>query len=97
MLNQTVLSAVLVEKKAKRFTPAGLPVVECVLAHESSVEEASQPRTLQFEIKAKAIGPIAERLESVGSGSAMTAKGFLAPTRQHSRQLMFHITDIELE
>lgn len=96
-MNQAILSAVLAEKKAKRFTPAGLPVLECVLSHESSVQEASQERKLQFEIKAKAIGPIAEELESLSSGSRMIAKGFLAPTRQHSKQLMFHITHIELE
>ena len=92
-----MLSATLVEKNAKRFTPAGLPVLECQMHHESQVREAAAMRTIGFECRVKAIGEIAERIEQLALGSVLTMTGFLAPARQHSKQLIFHITDFELE
>ncbi|MBU3724214.1 MAG: primosomal replication protein N [Burkholderiaceae bacterium] len=96
-MNRSVLSATLVEKKAKRFTPAGLPVLECQVHHESQVLEAAAMRTVGFECRVKAVGDIAERVEQLVIGSVLTMTGFLAPARQHSKQLIFHITDFELE
>ena len=96
-VNRTVLSATLVEKKAKRFTPAGLPVLECQVQHEAQVLEAAGMRHLQFECRVKAVGEVAERIEQAPLGSALLLTGFLAPARQHSKQLIFHITDFELE
>ena len=96
-MNRTVLSATLVEKKAKHFTPAGLPVLECQVQHEAEVLEAAAMRHLQFECRVKAVGAVAERIEQAPLGSALLLTGFLAPVRQHSKQLIFHITDFELE
>lgn len=97
MINQASLSGALAEKRAKRFTPAGLPVLELTLAHESDVTEAGLARRVIFEVKAKAVGPIAERIEQVSLGQKIRATGFLAPSRQHSKQISFHMTDFELE
>ena len=97
MINQAALSGALAEKKAKRFTPAGLPVLELILAHESEVTEAGLTRKITFEVKAKAVGPVAERIEQVSLGRKIRATGFLAPSRQHSKQISFHMTDFELE
>jgi primosomal replication protein N len=96
-MNRVALSGCLVEKKAKRFTPAGLPVLELTLAHEAPAVEAASERVVKFEIRIKAIGQVAERIEAVSIGSKLTANGFLAPFRQHSKQLIFHLTDFELE
>ncbi len=97
MTNRVLLSGCLVEKKAKRYTPAGLPVVELTLAHESQVEEAASQRIVQFEVRVKAVGQVAERIEAVQIGSNVQASGFLAPARQQSKQLIFHLTEFELE
>lgn len=91
------MSGQLCEKKARRYTPAGLPVVEARVDHESSVREAQIDRTVKFEVRVKAVGPIAERLEAVPLGQSLRMKGFLAPVRLHSRQIQFHLTDFELE
>jgi primosomal replication protein N len=95
--NRVDLSGCLVEKKAKRYTPAGLPVLELTLGHESPVIEAASPRVVTFEIRVKAIGQVAERIETISIGTNIKATGFLAPFRQHSKQLIFHLTDFELE
>lgn len=92
-----MLSGCLVEKKAKRFTPAGLPVLELTMAHEAPVVEAASERVVRFEVRVKAVGQVAERIETVPIGNNIQASGFLAPFRQHSRQLIFHLTDFELE
>ena len=97
MANQATLSGVLAEKRAKRFTPAGVPVLECLVEHSATVQEAGSERSLEFSIKAKAMGPAAERLEQVALGSKLIAQGFLAPARQHSKQIVFHLTNFELE
>ena len=97
MANQATLSGVLVEKKAKRLTPAGIPVLECVLEHSATVQEAGSDRQLTFSIKAKSLGQAAERLEQIALGHRLIAQGFLAPTRQHSKQIIFHLTNFELE
>ena len=96
-MNQAALSGNLVEKKAKRFTPAGIPVIEVRLAHISEVVEAGLNRTVQFELKAKAVGEVAERLEKVSLGQNLIMQGFLAPPRLHSTQINFHLTNFELE
>jgi len=97
MSNSAELSGTLVEKKAKRFTPAGIPVLELLVSHQSQVTEAARPRTVQFELRVKALGDIAESIEQAPLGSVLQMKGFFAPARLHSRSLIFHLTNFELE
>jgi primosomal replication protein N len=96
-VNRFDLSATLIEKSVKRYTPAGTPVLECQIQHDSDVSEAASVRRLNFETRVKAVGETAERLQNIALGSRLRLTGFLAPTRLHSRQLLFHITDFELE
>lgn len=95
--NSVRLSGALIEKKAKRFTPAGIPVIEGLVGHESDVIEAGARRKIQCEVRLKAIGEIAERLDSIAIGTELLLQGFLAPARQTGRQLIFHLTNFELE
>lgn len=96
-MNQARLSGSLLEKKAKRYTPAGLPVVEALLSHESTVTEAGLSRQVAMEVRLKAIGQIAERLERVSLGKKLNVEGFLAPARLASRQLNVHVTNFDVE
>ncbi len=96
-MNQLQLSAVVVERKAKRYTPAGLPVVEMLVQHQSAVQEAGLSRTIELFMSVKAIGTIAEQLELVPLGTALRCEGFLAPARQQSKRLNLHLTKFELE
>ena len=77
-MNRTELSACIVERGALRSTPAGLPALDLKLAHESVVVEAGAERRVRAQVKAKAIGAVAERLDRQAVGSLWRFTGFLA-------------------
>jgi len=92
-MNRMVLSAQLLERGAVRYTPAGLPAVDCRLVHASTVTEDGRPRQVSLEIKAMGIGAIARPLGALALGSTGLFAGFLATTR-NGRGLLFHITEL---
>ena len=93
-MNRLVLAATLVERAATRYTPAGLPALDLVLKHESTVSEDGQPRQVSFEIKAVAIGAVTQGLLSLAMGTALNTAGFITRTR-NGKGLLFHITSVE--
>jgi primosomal replication protein N len=90
-MNRLVLSATLVERGALRYTPAGLPAIDCQLQHAGTVTEDGQPRQVSLEIKALAIGAMAQPLAALALGSPAEFGGFLGSAR-NGRGLLFHIT-----
>ena len=58
-MNRVLITAQIIERKALRYTPAGLPALDLVLQHESEVTEAQLSRKVKLDIKAVAIGEIA--------------------------------------
>jgi primosomal replication protein N len=93
-MNRVVLSAQLVERGAVRYTPAGLPACDFSLKHESQVTEAGQPRKVSMEMRAVAIGEIAQRLVGLEIGAAGTFAGFLTNQR-NGRGAVLHVTEFE--
>ena len=93
-MNRLVLSAVLVERQALRYTPAGLPALNVGLKHESTLSEDGQPRKVQVELRAVAIGGITQQLGAMALGAESLFGGFLASAR-NGRGLLFHITSVE--
>ncbi len=93
-MNRVVLSGVLVERQALRYTPAGLPALNLGLKHESTLSEDGQPRKVSMEMRAVAIGGITKALGSMALGSEGLFGGFLASAR-NGRGLLFHITSVE--
>jgi len=92
-MNRLVLSAQLVERGAVRYTPAGLPAIDCKLQHGSTVTEDGQLRQVSVEIKALAIGALAQPLGALALGSTGLFGGFLGMAR-NGRGLLFHITEL---
>ena len=100
-MNRTELSARIVERGALRLTPAGLPALDLKLAHESVMAEAGAERRVQAQVKAKAIGAVAERLDRQAAGSLWRFSGFLAspgsgltsPAR--AKSVVLHILDFQ--
>jgi primosomal replication protein N len=90
--NTLELKAAIAEVEPMRYTPAGLPALNCKLEHESQVEEAGGIRTVKLVIKAVAFGSLAERLARQAVGSNWQFKGFLANARQ-GKSVVFHIQD----
>ncbi|MFZ2853931.1 MAG: primosomal replication protein N [Rhodocyclaceae bacterium] len=95
LLNRVELSGTLIERKALRFTPAGVPVVECVIGHQSEQIEAGSPRRVECEIQAIGLGPTARWLQAANPGASVHLTGFLAAKSQHSKQLRLHVITIE--
>jgi len=91
-VNQLRLTATLAERDALRYTPAGVPVVNCILQHVGEVMEAETPRQVEFAIAAMGIGPVGQRLERLPLGTLLDCEGFLARRHRNSKALVFHIT-----
>ena len=93
-MNRLVLAAQLVERRALRYTPAGLPALDFELKHESELGEAGQSRKVVVQIRAVAIGVITGQLTDRPLGSDGIFVGFLAAAR-NGRGLLFHVTAYE--
>jgi len=94
-VNQFHLLAQVQDISALRYTPAGLPVQDFVLQHESTVEEAGRPRKVSMEISSVMVGEPARRLQSLGVGRQARFSGFLAAQR-NGRGIVFHVTEVQV-
>jgi primosomal replication protein N len=107
--NRLEISGVVTELKALRHTPAGVPVVEFRLRHESERAEAGAKRKVNAEIEAVAFEAQA-RLLAVGTGGnapgalgnargalgrPLKVEGFLCAKSRQSKKPVLHVTNIE--
>ena len=83
------------ELQSLRYTPAGVPVVEFRLAHESERAEAGAIRKVNAEIEAVAFEVQARLLATVPMGRLLKAEGFLCARNRRSRKPVLHVTNIE--
>ena len=83
------------ELKTLRYTPAGLPVVEFRLKHESERAEAGATRKVEAEIDAVAFEAQARLLAAGPMGRLLKAEGFLCAKNRLSRKPVLHVTNIE--
>jgi primosomal replication protein N len=93
-VNQLILSARVAEAHALRHTPAGLPVIDLRLEHESEAVEAGQKRQVRAEVKAVAFGAVAETLARQPIGSQWRFTGFLAAPRGGKHPVL-HIQEFQ--
>lgn len=92
-MNHLVLQAVLEQRGALRYTPAGLPALDLQLMHESEVSHEGQARKVSMQVKALAIGSMVPAVSAMSLGSCATFTGFLASAR-NGKGLLFHITGL---
>jgi primosomal replication protein N len=92
--NRLVLAAALVERASPRYTPAGIPALDVLLAHESEQLEAGQVRKVVLQLKGIAFGTLAERLMTQPLGVSLHTEGFLTNTR-NGKGVVFHIQDFK--
>ncbi|WP_288109155.1 primosomal replication protein N [Limnobacter sp.] len=93
--NQFELQATLISKSILRYTPAGVPVCEMELQHESVQIEASKPRTVQCVIDAISLGSLANSISKLELGSEMIWSGFIALRSHKQKKLQFHICNMQ--
>jgi primosomal replication protein N len=64
------------------------------LKHESQVTQDGLVRQVWFEIRARAIGAITQRVASLELGSTYGFAGFLGSAR-NGRGVVFHVTELD--
>jgi len=90
--NRLVISAVLRSKEPLRYSPAGVPIQNCRLVHQSEQMEAGLVRSVTCQIPAVAIGPLAQKLAASELESMLECSGFLA-TRRRYETAELHIVE----
>ena len=91
-INLLSLTAGVAEVNALRYTPSGVPALNCKLEHASEVTEAGQVRQVKVVMKAVCFGSVAESLARQDIGSHWKFTGFLA-TPHGTKQIVFHIQE----
>lgn len=91
------MEGVLLERQPIRHTPAGLPIIEVVIVHQSEQNEAGQLRRVECEVQVIALGQPAEAFSRIEAGEKVAIRGFLAAKNLRRRQdLVLHIEEFEL-
>ncbi|MET0320906.1 MAG: primosomal replication protein N [Duganella sp.] len=92
-MNQLQFTALIAERDALRYTPAGMPIINAVLQHRSQQMEAGIARLSEFEISAVAAGEISGTFGAAPLGGVYRFTGFLNKKTRNSKSLVFHIID----
>jgi primosomal replication protein N len=93
--NRLTFDALLTERGDLRYTPAGLPAIDCSLHHQSVQVEAGGERKVECELFAVAFGDVARELAGRPVGSAMKCEGFLARRYRTGITVALHITHLD--
>jgi primosomal replication protein N len=92
--NRLTFDALLTERGDLRYTPAGLPAIDCSLHHQSVQAEAGGERRVECELFAVAFGDVARKLAVKPVGSAVCCEGFLARRYRTGVTVALHITNL---
>ena len=92
-MNQLQLTASISEVHPLRYTPAGLPALDVVLAHESLVTDTGTPRQVKLSLRAIAFGSQAETLVKASMEVEWSFLGYLGMSR-NGKGVVFHIQEI---
>jgi primosomal replication protein N len=95
MRNEAVIDGRLLKRSALRYTPAGIPVVDFVLAHGSVQNEAGARRKVQCDVDAVAIGELAVKIGGMKVNQPLQVTGFLARNSVGNSKLTLHATRLE--
>ena len=92
--NQLTLTALLKSREPLRYSPAGIPILNCRLVHQSEQVEAGLPRSVICEIPAVAVGEVTRVLHSKQPETEWQFTGFLA-TKRRFETAELHIVEIK--
>jgi len=94
--NRLQLSATVEREADLRYTPAGIPVLEMWLRHQSRQPQAGIERDVTCEIQAVLIGDAAPRWVGKLTGQCIAVSGFIAQRSLRNPRLVLHIEHVEL-
>ena len=93
--NRLVLTATVDREDALRYTPAGLPVLEMWLRHQSRQKSCGFERDVACEMQAVLIGDNARKLSGTLAGNTVNVTGFIAQRSLRNPRLVLHIEYVE--
>ncbi len=96
-MNQFTCIAVINERDALRYTPAGIPIVSARLQHGSEQNEAGIRRRVELELNTVVAGELSDRFCKTPIGTLCRFSGFLARRNRNSKSLVFHVTDFDID
>ena len=95
MRNELQLTATVAREDDLRYTPAGLPVLQVWLSHQSRQTQSGLERDVGFEVQAVLVGDSAQRLAGKLTGQTVNVTGFIAQRSLRNQRLVLHIESIE--
>ena len=95
--NRVKLQARIVSREALRYTPAGIPVLNFAVEHQSAQNEAGQTRDVTLTLDCVAVGEKAKSLDQTSEGKILEFSGFLGNRSSKSHWVVFHVTEFELK
>ncbi|MHB1175068.1 MAG: primosomal replication protein N [Sulfuriferula sp.] len=93
--NRLILTGIVAEAEALRYTPAGVPLVSLRIRHESQQVEAGVTRRVNVEMAAVAMGEMAQSISALPGGDYISVEGFLARKSPQSNQIVLHICSLK--
>jgi primosomal replication protein N len=93
--NRLTLDATITERGDLRYTPTGLPAIDCLLRHASVQAEAGGERKVECEVAAVAFGETALALAKLPVSTAVNVEGFLARRWRTGTSLALHVVRCE--
>ena len=94
-MNTTVLEGKIVSRDTLRVTPGGVATLNLLLMHQSMQAENGQDVQVEVEMNAVVFGALANEMDSVKVGDAISLKGFLNRKNRFSQQPVLHITQFK--
>jgi len=94
-VNRLEVEGQVLEQSPVRYTPAGVPVLEFLLSHESEVSEAGVPRRIAFSLQILVMGDLVQMAGTIGLGTTVRIQGFIAPVRKDSPKFRLHAQRIQ--
>ena len=95
MQNRLVLTATVEREEDLRYTPAGIPVVEMWVRHQSRQTAGGFERDVACEIQAVLIGEDARRIAGKLAGNTVKLTGFLSQRSLRNPRLVLNIEYVE--
>lgn len=92
-MNTLVLKATVHSIEPLRYTPAGMPLLQLQLLHDSEQQEAGLNRKVHCQLPAVLIGEKAQA--PLQLGDYIKVKGFLAQRSAKSTQVVLHIQELQ--
>ncbi len=95
--NRVELCGRILEKDELRYTPAGIPVVNFKIVHDSEQMEAGSKRQVQCEVNAIAFDQVAREIGKLKIDDNVCLEGFLSRKSRMSTHLVLHVNKYELK